>query len=472
MHVREYEICDRQNSTIMKSFLLKYNQQTPRYTSYPPANYFTVDVGNTQYIECIEKSNSTGEKNISIYIHMPFCRQKCHFCGCNSLVWTNDSAIDEYFDAVLMEIVTVFGHLDTKNRRVTQIHWGGGTPNNLSISQIERVMKKIRSIVQFSFNPEIAIECNPAYLDEAYIDGLASLGFNRISLGIQDFDTTVLDAINRKPSLLPVDSLLAFLRDKNFQGVNFDLVYGLPRQTVESFISTTSRAIELRPARIVTFSYAHLPSAIPGQKMIDEYTLPTDDQKLEMFLAARQLLIDSGYIAIGFDHFALPDDELAVASREKMLKRNFQGYCTSQTTGQVYAFGASGISQLHGAYFQNEKSVDEYISRIKQSSLAVSRGYVLSRNEMVCQHVIEEILCNGLLDLEKISTSWKLPVHELFAICSFDPNELKPYIEDKLIVYTGQRLEIKGAGMLLARNVAQMFDPQRVNSLRGHSRTI
>lgn len=456
----------------MKSILLKYNQPTPRYTSYPPANLFNESVGNEKYIQHIQLSNKQGEENISVYIHTPFCKQKCHFCGCNSLLWVSDDLTNRYFDAVLTEIETVFGFIDTSVRNVTQVHWGGGTPNNLPLKQIEQVMSRLRQKADFTASAEIAIECNPAYLDKEYLAGLRGMGFTRISLGIQDFDVRVLGAINREASLLPIDVVVDEIRKLGFAGINLDFVYGLPQQEEKNFRATIDKAIDLRPERIVTFSYAHLPTVITGQRNIASSALPSDDQKLDMYLSARDQLLNAGYRSIGFDHYALPDDELAIASRNRTLRRNFQGYCTSNTTGQVYAFGTSGISQLRGAYFQNEKTVEKYMEHVQSRGTAVTRGHMLTRQEMMCQNIIEELLCNGMVDFDYVGRSWSVTREELFATSHFFAEQLAPYIADGLASLDEHKLELSAQGMLLARNVAQLFDPKREGRTSGHSRTI
>jgi len=456
----------------MKDILLKYNRPVPRYTSYPPANFFKEGFTNEQHIELLKDSNSKGESNISIYLHTPFCKQKCHFCGCNSLIWNTDKQTEQYIDALVMEIANTFKYLDTKNRKISQIHWGGGTPNNLTLDQHRRVIEAIRASALFLPNVEIAIECNPAYLDEEYIKGLAQLGFNRISLGIQDFRPDVLKAINREPSFLPLDELVKIVRSNGFKGINLDFVYGLPFQTIEGFKKTISKAISLKPDRIVTFSYAHMPTLMHGQAKIQSETLPTDDTKLDMYLAARRLLVAAGYEVIGFDHFALPNDELSKAVHCKTLHRNFQGYCTRQTTGQVYAFGASGITQLSNAFIQNVKTTQEYIKAIHTNGFATCKGYELSSNELLCSEIIEAIMCNGFVNLKVVAKKWQLHIKDIYTITGFSPDKLLHLISDGLVEMQQHKITVSETGMMVVRNIAMLFDPLLQNNGAVHSKTI
>ena len=456
----------------MKDILLKYNRPVPRYTSYPPANFFKEGFTIENHIRLLEESNKVGESNISIYLHTPFCKQKCHFCGCNSLIWNNNDQTEQYIQALLIEIKNSFKYLDTKNRKISQIHWGGGTPNNLTIDQHRRVIEIIRASAEFLPNAEIAIECNPAYLDEDYIKGLTSLGFNRISVGIQDFKLDVLKAINREPSAMPIEELIAIIRKHGFNGVNLDFVYGLPYQTIEGFKETIAKAITLKPDRIVTFSYAHMPSLMPGQAKIQTETLPTDDEKLDMYIAARELLVEAGYEVIGFDHFALPNDELTRAKNTKTLHRNFQGYCTRETTGQVYAFGSSGITQLSNAFIQNVKTTHEYIKAIKANGFATFKGYELSDNELLCSEIIEEVMCNGIVNLELVAQEWDIDVSDIYTITGFSPDKLLHLIDDKLVEISQNQITVSETGMMVVRNIAMLFDPLVQNNSAVHSKTI
>jgi oxygen-independent coproporphyrinogen III oxidase len=442
---------------ISSSFLDKYNKPGPRYTSYPPATSFHTGFDNKQYVDALVKSNNDKPESISVYIHIPFCPQLCFFCGCNTTLSKSNQTIRRYIDAVLKEMDTVFQHLD-KSRKVSQIHFGGGTPNSIQLFYLEEIVDKIKATFAFTDNPEIAIECSPAYLQLEHIDHLAKIGFNRISLGIQDFNKDVLDAINRRPSKLPIEDVIARIKQNNIKE-NIDLVYGLPLQTVESFKGNIERILALQPDRVVTFSYAHVPWVKEAQKNLEKYHLPDADEKIHMLEAGYNLLTENGYNAIGMDHYAKPDDELFLASKAKTLHRNFQGYCTRQTTGQVYAFGTSGISQLWSAYSQNEKNLNAYMDMVEKDGLAVVRGYSMSAQETIIREAINEIMCNGRLDLNEIALRLDTKIDVIKQELEYNPAKLQEFIEDKLLTLNNDVIQVSGDGMMVVRNIAMVFDP-------------
>ncbi len=455
-----------------KQLILKYNRPGPRYTSYPPANFFHTEFKTENYIAQLKESNTKGSENISIYIHIPFCTQRCHFCGCNTTLYENDVIVSRYIDCLIKEINSVAGHLDRKNRKVTQVHWGGGTPNSIARKYITRVMNEIRSLYTFTGYAEIAIECNPAYLDVDDVKFLKDTGFNRISLGIQDFNPVVLDCVNRLHTKLPHAELIKIIRDAGFTGVNYDFIYGLPHQTVESFNDTILKAIELSPDRLVTFSYAHVPWVMGEQKNLEKIGLPSPDEKLSMFLSSMEIIANNGYEQIGLDHYAKPADDLAKALREKKLHRNFQGYCTKETTGQVYGFGCSSISQLYGGYSQNEKALRKYMERIEKDDFAVERGYSLRFDEMVCKEVINETMCNGYLSFNEIGRRFGISGEEVKTIVGYKTEKLAEFVEDGLLKVYDDSIEVSKKGMLIVRNIAMAFDPQLNTEGDKYSKTI
>lgn len=455
-----------------KQLLLKYNRPGPRYTSYPPANFFHNKFKNTDLIKLFKESNSKGSKNISIYIHIPFCSQRCHFCGCNTTLFENDAIIAQYIDCLIKEIKTCAEHLDTKHRKVTQIHWGGGTPNSIARKHITKVMDVIHQLFTIADFAEIAIECNPAYLDVDDVQFLRNTGFNRISIGIQDFDTKILDIVNRLHTKLPHEELIKILRNEGFTGVNYDFIYGLPGQTVDSFNETINRAIELSPDRLVTFSYAHVPWAMAEQKKLEKIGLPSPEEKLTMFLSSLDIITKNGYEQIGLDHYAKPTDDLAIALHNKKLHRNFQGYCTKKTTGQVYGFGCSSITQLWGGYSQNEKTLRKYIDRMEKEDFAVERGYTLSLNEQVCKEVINETMCNGVVDFNEIGNIFSLSANEVKTIVAYNEEKLAEFVADRLLTITNKGIEVNKTGMLIVRNIAMAFDPQLNTEGDKYSKTI
>ena len=456
---------------VNNEFLNKYNVSGPRYTSYPPANFFNTGFAVADYEAQIKASNHQTPENISLYVHIPFCPQRCHFCGCTTVIAQKKSIVERYIDAVKLEIKNVSSLLDL-NRKVTQIHWGGGTPNSISMNFIREIMDTIKETFILDINAEIAMECSPAYLEFSHIDQLAEMGFNRMSIGIQDFREDVLKAVNRAPSKHPVKELIDYLRIKGFHGINLDFIYGLPLQTVESFAETLQQAIEIRPDRIVTFSYAHVPWVKEAQKQLEKYGLPSAKEKMSMLINTMNQMEKSGYVSIGIDHFALPDDELAKAFKNKKLHRNFQGYCTLETTGQVYGFGASSISQLWGAYAQNIKDFVPYTKAIEETGFAIERGYALNRDEQIVRAVINSIMCNGLLVFKEVADQFEITVEELKQVVQMDPAKFVDFIFDDLMYLDNKQIKIHDNGLLFARNIAMALDPALNKGENIYSKTV
>jgi oxygen-independent coproporphyrinogen-3 oxidase len=457
---------------ITTEFLDKHNVSGPRYTSYPPANFFNTKFTTADYIAQLEASNKQHPENISLYVHIPFCPQRCHFCGCNTEVGQKKPVLERYISAVKTEIITVSSHLDVKNRKVTQIHWGGGTPNAIAFSFIKEIMDLFKERFVIDKNAEIAIECSPAYLEYSHIDQLAEMGFNRMSLGIQDFREDVLAVVNRKGPKLPVEDIVAYLRTKGFSGINLDFIYGLPLQTVESLHETIQKAIDIKPDRIVTFSYAHVPWVKEEQIKLEKIGLPSPNEKMQMLINNIKQLEEAGYIAIGIDHFAHPEDKLTKAFRNNQLHRNFQGYCTLETTGQVYGFGASSISQLWGAYAQNNKGIHEYMDSIEKTGYAIERGYALNKIEQIVRSVINSIMCNGVMDFKQIASEFETTAEDIKKLISYDADKLAAFEKDELITVEGDIIKISDNGRMIARNIAMAFDPYLKQGDTIYSKTV
>jgi len=449
----------------------KYNRQGPRYTSYPPANLFHNKYDNKKFTTSILQSNNEYPESISIYIHIPFCPQICHFCGCTTETGFTYKFIERYINAVITEIEMMINFIDL-NRKVTQIHWGGGTPNAIPYKFIKLITDKIKKNFDLDEDYEMAIECSPAYFTLKNVDQLKEFGFNRISIGLQDFDKKILDAINRKTSKIPIKDIINKIKNTGFSGTNIDLVYGLPLQTIEGFNSSVKKAIELDVDRIATFSYAHVPSVIPRQKVLEKYRFPTAEEKMTMYNNAFELFTKSGYEAIGMDHFAKPNDELSVALKNKELHRNFQGYCTLKTTGQVYGFGASSISQLYSSYAQNEKNAAKYIKAIEDKKLATFRGYCLNNKEKIIRKIINEVMCNYFVDLSEIADTFKLKLQEIIELTSFSNDRFKDFIDDKLLEINDNKVKVNTSGRIVIRNIAMRFDPLMNKNTNSYSKTI
>jgi oxygen-independent coproporphyrinogen-3 oxidase len=319
-------------------------------------------------------------------------------------------------------------------------------------------MKILTSEFQFIDKPEIAIECNPAALDEKYIADLASFGFNRISMGVQDFREEVLNAVHREVPIIPVSDLARMIKSHRGMSVNLDFIYGLPFQTAGSFAGTMAKAIEISPDRLVTFSYAHVPWVKKAQQKLEEYGLPSADEKIKMFEAAWAQMKTAGYIPIGLDHYARPEDDMSKALKSRTLHRNFQGYCTRDTTGQVYAFGVTGISQLESVYAQNARTVKEYLEHIDQGVPLVVKGYKLSATEKLIRQIINEIMCNQYLSWSQIGESFGQNPEDIKALLNFSNDKLEPFVADNLLEYNEDEIIISDLGRFVLRNIAAVFD--------------
>ena len=436
----------------------KYNVPVPRYTSYPPANFFGKEFTEKDFRESVIRSNKDDQQNISIYIHIPFCPQLCYYCGCNTHITRNETMKSKYLEALKQEIKMVRPLLDP-TRKVSQVHWGGGTPNSLNIQQITGIMELLRENFTFIDSPEIAIECNPAHLDHAYVDSLINLGFNRISLGVQDFLEDVLNTVNREIPSIPIDDFVKQIQGSGKAKVNLDFIYGLPHQTVASFEKTIEKALAIGPDRMVTFSYAHVPNIKKSQAILEKAGLVGPSEKLRMFENTYEMMKRNGYTPIGLDHFARPDDELAISLNNKTLHRNFQGYCTRETTGQVYAFGTTGISQLESAYAQNAKTVNSYIQAISEGRFTTEKGYLLTSHQKLIRHVINEIMCNYFISWKDTATKFNLQDSEVFKLIRYDEEQLSIFHEDGLLTSSNEGVTVTELGRFFVRNIAASFDP-------------
>ena len=453
------------NETLFK----KYNVPVPRYTSYPTANEFEPFDAH-RYLKAVETSNDAAADNISFYIHVPFCRHLCHYCGCNSVAMAQPKRIEEYFETLHQELDLLLPHL-RKDRRISQIHYGGGSPSSMPLPLIRGINEHLLSAFSTIDKPEIAIECHPGYLESNDWQYLLDSGFNRFSLGIQDFNTDVLRTVNRRPSLLPVADIMEILR-KGGAKVNFDFIYGLPKQTTTEFVSTIQTAISLHPNRLVTFSYAHLPSLFKRQMILEKAGLPLQTEKLKMFEEASKKLQSAGYMPIGMDHFVLPDDDLNVALQHHTLHRNFQGYCPRRITAQVYAFGVSGISQLDAAYAQNTKDISAYMAQVNAGQMPIQRGYALAPWQRITREVIECIMCNNAINWHDMAQRLHVSVDEIKQAIHYNETELQTLQADGLIAFDADSVEITPDGLPFVRNVAAAFDPMMRHNHRLFSKPV
>ncbi len=436
----------------------KYNWQIPRYTSYPPAPHFKQSPVEAGTKEMVIRSNQIGPKHVSIYFHIPFCPKRCLFCGCHTEIGRPGAFIRNYMETLDTELDLLLSFLDRK-RTVTQIHFGGGTPNAVPFSFLEKLLQKLRVSMRIDPKAEIAIECDPNLLSLEKVRELGAMGFNRLSIGIQDFDVKVLAAVNRKfPKVEPKD-IFSVAREMGFHGNNLDLIYGLPYQTKESFRIAIQKTMEAKPDRISLFPYAHVPWVKGHQGRLQSLPMANVQERLEIAWESRESLLYAGYEAIGMDHYARPDDELAVAARSGGLHRNFQGHCTSARAGQVYALGASAISQLQEGYIQNAKDLDTYLNLVKSGQLSHEVAYHMRPQDLAVRNIINGLLCHGeahlneCLDAEALESGWK---EEYLAESKI---QLAPLIADGLASLTGDLVKLTEKGHYASRAVASIFDP-------------
>jgi oxygen-independent coproporphyrinogen-3 oxidase len=451
--------------------LKKYDQPVPRYTSYPPATELKPEFEDLDFRAAIAVSNYK-KTPLSLYCHIPFCDTACYFCGCNTVI-TQRKEIAEPYLGYLIRHIQQMAQLIDRDRLVHQLHWGGGTPNYLSLSQIETLWSAIHQQFRFDPNAEISIEVNPKSLDQHYLSSLKNLGFNRISFGIQDFDLKVQEAVNRVQPESMLFDVMQWSRDAGFEGVNVDLIYGLPFQTLETFRDTIRKTIQLDPDRIAVFNFAYVPWLKPVQKRIPQEALPSPAEKLKIQQMAIQALTQHGYQYIGMDHFAKPDDELSVAQREGQLHRNFQGY-TTKPESDLIGFGVTSISMLNDVYVQNHKRLKDFYRAIDAEELPIERGVTLSQDDIIRRTVIMELMCQFQLSPEDVEEKYHLGFDLDFeTYFAQERSELHRLEADGLITHSPNHIEVTPAGRLLIRNIASAFDAYlRGKITAGFSRAV
>ncbi|MGQ8709015.1 oxygen-independent coproporphyrinogen III oxidase [Serratia sp. TSA_198.1] len=431
------------------ALIQKYNYSGPRYTSYPTALEF-----NQGYDEAAFQSAAARypERPLSLYVHIPFCHKLCYFCGCNKLVTRQTHKADEYLAVLAREIAErapLFA-----GRKVGQMHWGGGTPTYLSKSQISRLTAMLRQHFDFLPDAEMSIEVDPREIELDVLDHLRNEGFNRLSMGVQDFNKEVQRLVNREQDEEFIFALIARAKALGFNSTNIDLIYGLPKQTPESFAFTLERVAKLSPDRLSVFNYAHLPSLFAAQRKIKDADLPSAQQKLDILQQTIASLTESGYQFIGMDHFARPDDELAVAQREGKLHRNFQGY-TTQGDSDLLGLGVSAISMLGDSYAQNQKELKTYYSSVEAQGNALWRGLTMTEDDCLRREVIKTLICNFQLGYRAIEQQFAIDFAAYFAE---DLQLLAPFERDGLVERDERGIRVTPRGRLLIRNICMCFD--------------
>lgn len=437
-----------------EALLRRYDKSGPRYTSYPTALAFHEGFTADNVIQALEQSNAS-RRPLSLYVHVPFCRKICFYCACNKIATKNTALAEPYLSRLDREMVLTARHLDT-SRPVKQLHWGGGTPTFLSLAQMGDLIDRLDARFGLSNAPDrdYAIEIDPREADVFTLRHLQSLGFNRLSLGVQDLDPRVQKAINRHQPRVLTETLMDEAHRLGFRSLNLDLIYGLPFQTEKSFAETLAQVIELSPARLSVFNYAHLPTRFKPQRRINVDDLPGADEKLSILRTTIEMLTAAGYVHIGMDHFAKPEDSLALAQANGTLQRNFQGY-SSHAKCDLIGLGVSAISHIGDSYAQNPVDLASYENALDQGRLATVKGLRLSKDDLIRADVIERLMCDMRLDLAAISQRWQIDAADYFSLAL---EQLHPAEQDGLIIRQGDTLNATPMGRLLIRQLAMAFD--------------
>lgn len=432
-----------------QEILNKYNYSGPRYTSYPTAlefhEAFTVadyDMACTQY----------PDRPLSLYVHIPFCHKLCYYCGCNKVITRHSHKADEYLDVIEHEIRQRASLLN--GRKVTQLHFGGGTPTFLTKTQITRLMGILREEFNFTADAEISIEVDPREIELDVLDHLRNEGFNRLSIGVQDFNKEVQKLVNREQDEEFIIAMVQRATELGFRSTNLDLIYGLPKQTQVLFAETLKQVLEMKPGRLSVFNYAHMPQLFAAQRKIKDEDLPEAKEKMAILQDTIETLTGAGYQFIGMDHFALPEDELAVAQREGILHRNFQGY-TTQGEADLIGFGVSAISMVGDAYAQNQKELKKYYAQVNDLRHALWKGVALDSDDLLRREVIKQLICNFKLDKTMIESEFSVNFNRYF---KEDLELLQTFINDELVEVDDKEIRVTLRGRLLIRNICMCFD--------------
>lgn len=439
---------------ISESLIRRFDRSGPRYTSYPTADRFVDNFSSEHYITALAKrQQNVSLPDYSVYVHLPYCQSLCYFCACNKIITQDTSRSAAYVQTLLKELQLLAPHLG-QTRTTGQLHLGGGTPTFLQHSELKQLVQGIRSHFDVASDAELGIEIDPRTVSTGSLGQLADLGFNRTSFGVQDFDPTVQAAVNRIQPLEMVARAMEASRTAGFQSINTDLIYGLPKQSLDSFAKTITALVALRPDRIALYNYAHLPQRFKAQRLIDQNDLPSAEQRLQIFLMAAQRLLDAGYEYIGLDHFALPSDELNVALLDKSLHRNFQGY-TTRAHSDLIGLGVSAIGKVGQTHVQNQRSLNAYTAQIQAGQLATFRGHVMGNEDVLREELIMTLMCSMPIDFDDYQQRYGLNIRQHFV------NELvalQPYVEAGLLELDTEQMQITAKGRLFVRAISMEFD--------------
>jgi oxygen-independent coproporphyrinogen-3 oxidase len=434
--------------------LRRYDRPGPRYTSYPTAVEFHAGFDEAAYREHLARAAADRDAPLSLYLHLPFCEERCTFCGCMVIITKKREVAAHYLDYLHREIALLAGHLQGR-RRVVQYHWGGGTPTYLSVEQIEALQKTVSRHFDIQPGAEVAIEVDPRVTSFAQLETLRALGFNRLSMGVQDFTPAVQEAVNRVQAEAETRALFERARELGYASINVDLIYGLPLQTLDSFGRSVDAVVRMHPDRVAVYSFAHVPWIRGNQRRLRPEDLPSPETKLALFLEARRRFLDAGYQAIGMDHFALPEDELARAARARTLHRNFMGY-TVKPAPDMLGAGVSAIGDVAGAFAQNVKKLSQYYAALDAGRFPIERGYRLSSDDHVRRHVITQLMCNFHVDGAAVAARFGIDFDSYFARELLELREGP--VADGFVEMDGGRLDLTPRGRLFVRNVCMVFD--------------
>ena len=443
-------------TAVTPELLRRYDVPGPRYTSYPTADRFIEAFGQDDYVLALEqrKHHSAAKAlPMSLYVHVPFCEALCYYCACNKIITKHHERAQTYLQYLEKEVALQVAHCG-KGQAVSQLHLGGGSPTFLSDAELTQLMDTLRANFSFEAVGEYSIEVDPRTVTRERLAHLAQLGFNRLSFGVQDFDPDVQKAVHREQPAEQVFDLVQAARELGFHSVNVDLIYGLPKQTAASFQRTLEQVCQLRPDRIALYAYAHLPERFKPQRRIAQEDLPEASDKLSMLSGSIDAFMQAGYVYVGMDHFALPEDALAIAKRQGRLHRNFQGYST-QPDCDLIALGVSAIGRVGATYSQNGKTLEEYYDFLDQGRLPVVRGLALGRDDLVRRAVIMSLMCQGEVLFEPMSQSWLLDFQRYFAA---ELEMLAQQQEQGLVVIDDDGIKVTPMGWFFVRGVAMTFD--------------
>jgi oxygen-independent coproporphyrinogen-3 oxidase len=454
---------------ITPEILEQHDKPGPRYTSYPTVPAWKSDFSSQDYGRALRVASTHPEKPIALYVHIPFCEERCWYCGCNVVISKKPDVVDDFLDHIESELAQVAASLE-KRTSVSQLHWGGGTPTYLTPQQMKRLFAAIEKHFTILQNAEIAIEVDPHVTNDDHLETLRSLGFNRISLGVQDLSSDVQKAIGRNQTLDETQTLVQSCRQLGFNSLNIDLIYGLPLQTLERWEQTLESTIMLSPDRIAIYSYAHLPDTLKHQRNMNAEDLPDRHTKYALMAKARERLESAGYASIGMDHFAKADDEMAVAIKEGRLSRNFMGYTTVDAEDMV-GIGPSAIGRIGGVFNQNEKRLFKYYRALDSGSAATQGGIELSDDDIVRNWVIQQLMCNFVVDFELFSRRFDVDFESYF---TEEIELLWGYVDEGFVTLDGKKIRVTPLGQVFVRNIAMVFDAYLESSMKTSqfSRTV